>query len=71
MLTDLVIGKPVSEALATCGEFLTLMQSQGRGEPDEEVLEDAVAFAGRGEVPGPGEVRAAGWMALKDATAQA
>ena len=48
------------------------MQSQGPSSSrDEDVLEDAVAFAGVSQVPGPGQVRAAGWMAWKDATAQA
>ena len=41
--------------------FLALMQSQGQpAEADEDVLEDAVAFAGVVEVPGAGQVRAAG-----------
>ena len=41
-------------------EFLALMQRKGEVEPDEDVLEDAVAFAGVVEVPGAGQVRAAG-----------
>ena len=59
VLSDLIIGKPVSEALATCGEFVTLMQSRGEAEPDEDVLGDAIAFAGRVEVPGQDQVRPA------------
>ena len=39
--------------------FVTLMSGRGQVEPDEELLEDGVAFAGRREVPGPGQVRAA------------
>src|SRR3954467_12610996 len=46
VMTDLVIGTPVDEAMEIHGEFLTLMQGKGSVEPDEDVLEDAIAFAG-------------------------
>ncbi|HWL34779.1 MAG TPA: SUF system NifU family Fe-S cluster assembly protein [Frankiaceae bacterium] len=71
VMTDLVIGKPVTEAMETADEFLALMQSQGRGEPDEDVLEDAVAFAGVAKYPARVKCALLGWMAWKDATAQA
>ena len=71
VLSDLIIGKPVSEALATCGEFLTLMQSRGEAEPDEDVLGDAIAFAGVSKYPARIKCALLGWMAWKDATAQA
>src|SRR5947207_871591 len=45
VMTDLVIGRPVSEGMAVSDEFLALMQSKGEGEPDEDTLGDAVAFA--------------------------
>ena len=42
-------------------EFLDADAGRGRAvEPDEDVLDDAVAFAGVVEVPGAGQVRAAG-----------
>ena len=44
VMSDLVIGKPVTEAMAINQAFLELMQSKGAGNPDEDVLEDAVAF---------------------------
>jgi nitrogen fixation NifU-like protein len=44
---------------------------QGAGEPDEEVLEDAVAFAGVSKYPARIKCALLGWMAWKDATAQA
>ena len=47
------------------------MQSRGEGEPDEEVLEDAVAFAGVSKYPARVKCALLGWMAWKDATAQA
>jgi nitrogen fixation NifU-like protein len=71
VMSDLVIGKPVDEAMAVSGVFLELMQSQGQGEPDEDVLEDAVAFAGVSKYPARIKCALLGWMAWKDATAQA
>jgi nitrogen fixation NifU-like protein len=47
------------------------MQSQGEGEPDEDVLGDAVAFAGVSEYPARIKCALLAWMAWKDATAQA
>ena len=48
------------------------MQSQGRAaEADEDVLEDAVAFAGVSKYPARVKCALLGWMAWKDATAQA
>src|SRR4051812_34156614 len=46
VMTDLIIGRPVKEALEAGEEFLRLMHSRGQVEPDEDVLEDAVAFVG-------------------------
>jgi nitrogen fixation protein NifU and related proteins len=71
VMTDLVIGRPVGDALETAEAFLALMQSQGRGEPDEDVLEDAVAFAGVAKYPARVKCALLGWMAWKDATARA
>ena len=71
VLSDLVIGRPVSEGMQLHDEFLALMQSQGEGEPDEDVLGDAVAFAGVSKYPARIKCALLGWMAWKDATAQA
>ena len=71
VMTDLVIGKPVSEAMAVCEEFLALMKSRGGSEPDEDVLGDAIAFAGVSKYPARIKCALLGWMAWKDATAQA
>jgi nitrogen fixation NifU-like protein len=71
VMTDLVIGRPVDEALATQEKFLELMQGKGQVEPDEDVLEDAVAFAGVARYPARVKCALLGWMAWKDATAQA
>jgi nitrogen fixation NifU-like protein len=71
VMTDLVIGKTVDDALAVHEEFLRLMQSKGELEPDEDVLEDAVAFAGVSRYPARIKCALLSWMAWKDATAQA
>ena len=70
VLTDLVIGKPVDEAMSIHQEFLTLMQGKGAVEPDEEVLEDGIAFAGVAKFPARVKCALLSWMAWKDATAQ-
>ncbi|MEU8511329.1 Fe-S cluster assembly sulfur transfer protein SufU [Kitasatospora sp. NPDC048722] len=71
VLNDLVVGKTVGEAQAVQEAFLELMQSKGQGEGDEEVLEDAVAFAGVSKYPARVKCALLSWMAWKDATAKA
>jgi nitrogen fixation protein NifU and related proteins len=70
VLTDLVIGKSVDEAMAIQEEFLHLMQGKGAVEPDEDVLEDGIAFAGVARFPARVKCALLGWMAWKDATTQ-
>jgi nitrogen fixation protein NifU and related proteins len=71
VMTDLVIGKTVKEALAVGDDFLALMQSRGEIEPDVDRLEDAAAFAGVSKYPARIKCALLGWMAWKDATARA
>ena len=71
VMADLVIGKNIDEALTTHEAFLELMQSRGQLAPDEDVLEDGVAFAGVSKYPARVKCALLGWMAWKDATAQA
>jgi nitrogen fixation protein NifU and related proteins len=71
VLTDLVIGKPVGEAMGVHQSFLTLMQGKGQVEPDEDVLEDGIAFAGVAKFPARVKCALLPWMAWKDATAKA
>ena len=70
VMADLVIGKKVLEALAVHEEFLTLMQGKGTVIPDEDVLEDGIAFAGVARFPARVKCALLSWMAWKDATAQ-
>jgi nitrogen fixation NifU-like protein len=71
VMTDLVIGKPLGDALATQEVFLELMQGKGQVEPDEEVLEDGIAFAGVARFPARVKCALLSWMAFKDAALQA
>ena len=70
VMADLVIGKSVDEAMAVHGEFLALMQGKGTVEPDEDVLEDGIAFAGVAKFPARVKCALLSWMAWKDATTQ-
>ena len=71
-MSDLVTGRTLAEALLTQEEFLALMQGRGEAvEPDEDVLEDAVAFAGVAKYPARIKCALLGWMAFKDAAARA
>ena len=71
VLYDLVVGKSVDEAMEIHEEFLKLMQGKGTVEPDEEVLEDGIAFAGVAKFPARIKCALLSWMAWKDATVQA
>jgi nitrogen fixation NifU-like protein len=71
VMTELVLGRPLAEALAVQEEFLELMQGRGTVEPDEERLEDAVAFAGVARFPARIKCALLGWMAFKDAALRA
>ncbi len=71
VLNDLVVGHTVEEGMAVLGSFTELMQGKGKIEPDEDVLEDGVAFAGVAQFPARVKCALLAWMAWKDAVAQA
>ena len=74
VMSDLVVGKPIDEAMALQQKFLDLMQSRGNAEltdDDEEELEDAVAFEGVSKYPARVKCALLGWMAMKSAVAEA
>jgi nitrogen fixation NifU-like protein len=71
VLYELLVGKTVAEAFEISEEFRTLMQGRGQVTPNEDVLEDAVAFAGVSKYPARVKCALLSWMAFKDATAQA
>jgi nitrogen fixation NifU-like protein len=74
VMSDLVVGKPVTDALALQQRFLDLMQSRGTAEltaDDEDELDDAVAFEGVSKYPARVKCALLGWMAMKSAVADA
>ncbi len=71
VMYDLIVGKSVDEDLATLEVFQELMQGRGQVEPNEDVLEDGIAFAGVAQFPARVKCALLSWMAWKDAVAQA
>ncbi|MEO8106006.1 MAG: Fe-S cluster assembly sulfur transfer protein SufU [Actinomycetes bacterium] len=71
VMSELLIGQNIDHDLQVADAFLKMVQSRGTVEPDEEVLEDAVAFAGVARYPARVKCALLGWMAWKDALAQA
>jgi nitrogen fixation NifU-like protein len=71
VMTDLVIGRDVQHGLDLHEEFLTLMQGRGEIEPDEDRLEDGIAFAGVARFPARVKCALLGWSAFKDAVLRA
>ncbi|MET0741228.1 MAG: Fe-S cluster assembly sulfur transfer protein SufU [Candidatus Nanopelagicales bacterium] len=75
VMTDLVVDRPLGEALKTGEAFRELMLSRGAVEPEdaglEDILQDGVAFAGVSKFPARVKCALLGWMAFKDAAAQA
>jgi len=71
IMSDLMTGRAIGDCLLLGEEFLHLLQSKGATEPDEERLGDAVAFVGVSKYPARVKCALLGWMAFKDALAQA
>jgi nitrogen fixation NifU-like protein len=71
VLHELVTGHTLDEARDIEATFLELMQGKGKVEPDEDVLGDAIAFAGVARYPARVKCALLSWMAFKDATAKA
>ncbi|SDR25874.1 Fe-S cluster assembly sulfur transfer protein SufU [Thermostaphylospora chromogena] len=67
VLYELASGSTVRETLDLVDEFTRLLQGRGQVEPDEEVLGDAVAFAGVAKYPARVKCALLAWMAYKDA----
>jgi nitrogen fixation NifU-like protein len=71
VMCELVRGRSLADALAVHEDFLALVQGRGAVEPDEDRLEDAVAFAGVAKFPARVKCALLGWMAFKDAALRA
>jgi nitrogen fixation NifU-like protein len=70
VMTDLVDAKTLGDVTSIGDEFLHLMQGKGSVVPNEELLEDGVAFSGVAKYPARVKCALLGWMALKDAILQ-
>jgi nitrogen fixation NifU-like protein len=74
VMSDLVVGQSVEDAMALQEKCLVLMQSQGQAvisEDDADELDDAVAFEGVSKYPARVKCALLGWMAMKGAVADA
>ncbi len=71
VLYEQLVGHSITDDLATTDAFQELMQGRGQVEPDEDVLGDAVAFAGVAKYPARVKCALLAWMAWKDAVSQA
>ena len=71
VLHDVMAGQTVTDAFGRHDAFVALMSGRGQVEPDEELLEDGVAFAGVAKYPARVKCALLSWMAFKDATARA
>ena len=70
VLFEQLTGNTITADLETADAFLALMQGRGQVEPDEDVLGDAVAFAGVAKYPARVKCALLSWMAWKDAVTQ-
>ncbi|GAB3983820.1 Fe-S cluster assembly sulfur transfer protein SufU [Plantactinospora veratri] len=71
ILHELLTGKGTGQAFAVHAAFVELMSGRGQVTPDEELLGDAVAFAGVARYPARVKCALLPWMAFKDAAARA
>ena len=70
IMSDLLTGKSIAEADSILDSFVSMMQSKGADQGDEEILEDGVALAGVSKYPARIKCALLGWMAYKDAVTQ-
>lgn len=71
VLTDMAVGRTVPELLALTEAFRAMMRSRGAGEPDEDVLEDLVAFHGVSKFVMRVKCGMLAWVAAEAAAKQA
>lgn len=70
VMSELMAGRQVSDALALIDEYQSMLQSKGGDSGNEKRLEDGVAFAGVAKFPARVKCALLSWMALKDAIVQ-
>ena len=70
VLHDLVVGRTVAQAQDRLAGFREMIRSRGQSVPDEELLGDAVAFAGVGRHANRVKCAMLGWTAFEAALQQ-
>jgi nitrogen fixation protein NifU and related proteins len=71
VMYDVVNGHSVDDALKRTEAFTAMVSGRDGGEPDEELLEDGVAFAGVAKYPARVKCALLPWMAFKEALVNA
>jgi nitrogen fixation NifU-like protein len=71
MLSDLVHGMPVPDALALIGGFRDVLRSRGRAELDVDEYGDAAALSGVSKYTARVKCAMLAWVALEDGLARA
>jgi nitrogen fixation NifU-like protein len=71
MLSDLVHGMPVPDALALIGGFRAVLRSRGRAELDVDEYGDAAALSGVSKYTARVKCAMLAWVALEDGLARA
>ena len=71
VMFDSLAGKPLDEAMAALDRFQQMVQSKGQDPGDEDLMGDAVAFAGVAKYPARVKCALLPWMAWKDAVVRA
>jgi nitrogen fixation protein NifU and related proteins len=74
VMSELVVGADLADAMALHEKFLSVLQSQGHADlsdADADALDDAMAFEGVARYPARVKCALLGWMAMKGAVADA
>lgn len=71
IMAEQLIGESIDDALARFDAFDEMITSKGTSEGDEELIGDGIALAGVSKYPARVKCALLGWMAFKDALAQA
>ena len=71
VMYDVVNGRGVDDALKRAEAFTAMVSGRDGDEPDEELLEDGVAFAGVAKYPARVKCALLPWMAFKEALVNA
>ena len=71
VMFDSLAGMPLDEAMAALDRFQQMVQSKGQDPGDEDLMGDAVAFAGVAKYPARVKCALLPWMAWKDAVVRA